>query len=38
MENKTNNTKFKIIPIAVKKKDNLTIDGTPIDYSENGKF
>ena len=34
---KTNNSKFKIIPIAVKKKDNIVINGNPINYTDNGK-
>lgn len=34
---KTNKNKFKIIPIAVKKKDDIIIEGTKIDYSLQGK-
>ncbi len=34
---KTNKNKFKIIPLAVKKKNDIVIDGTPIQYSESGK-
>ena len=35
---KTNKDKFKIIPIAVRKKENVIIDGTPIEYAEKGKI
>lgn len=35
---KTNKYKFKIIPLAVKKKNNTIIDGTQIEYVENGKM
>ena len=34
---KTNKNKFKIIPIAVQKKNNIIIDGENIEYSGNGK-
>ncbi len=33
---KTNKNKFKIVPIAVKKKDQIVVDGTHIDYSNEG--
>lgn len=35
---KTNQRKFKIIPIAVKKKKEITIDGEIIEYSSTGKI
>ena len=35
---KTNKNKFKIIPIAVKKKNDIYIDGEKIEYSQNGKI
>lgn len=34
---KTNKNKFKILPIAVKKKNNIEIGGTHIEYSQHGK-
>lgn len=34
---KTNKNKFKIVPIAVKKKEDIIIDGIKIDYSLQGK-
>ena len=34
---KTNKNKFKIIPIAVKKKNDIYIDGEKIEYSQSGK-
>ena len=34
---KTNKNKFKIIPIAVKKKNDIYIDGEKIEYSQHGK-
>ena len=35
---KTNKQKFKIIPIAVKKKNNIIIDGKIIEYTSSGKI
>ena len=35
---KTNSTKFKIIPTALTKKHDIIINGTKIDYSENGNI
>ena len=35
---KTNKSKFKIIPIAVQKKNNIIIDGEVIEFSGNGKI
>lgn len=34
----TNNNKFKTVPLAVKEKDNIEIDGQQLQYSEKGKI
>lgn len=34
---KTNKNMFKIVPLAIKKKHNIVIDGTQLDFSSHGK-
>lgn len=34
---KTNKAKLKIVPLAIKKKNNIIIEGTRIEYSPHGK-
>lgn len=38
MENKTSKQKFKLVPIAVRKKNSITIEGNILEYTSSGKI